>query len=103
MKQIYRIFFLLLVVISLLPGCQNLRQNESDYSIDGRKSVLLDSDMVETFDDGVAFMMLLGSDDIEVKGMTTVTGNVWAQEALAYGIRIGEYHYKSTRISSGIW
>ena len=90
MKRVLGIFFLQLLVISLSSGCQNRWQDESDISIGGRKSVLLDSDMVETFDDGVAFMILLGSDDLEVKGLTTVTGNVWAQEALSYGIRIGE-------------
>ena len=86
MKHIIRKYFLPLFVISLFPGCQNIQQNESDC----KRKVLLDSDMVETFDDGVAFMMMLGSEDIEIKGLTTVTGNVWAQEALAYGIRIGE-------------
>lgn len=35
-------------------------------------------------------MILLGSENVDVKGLTTVTGNVWASEALAYGIRIGE-------------
>ncbi|MCQ2068044.1 MAG: nucleoside hydrolase [Bacteroidaceae bacterium] len=87
MKQSFRILSLLIVVIFLFPGCQKLQQDELG---DNRKSVLIDSDMVEAFDDGVAFMILLGSDDIEIEGLTTVTGNVWAQEALAYGIRIGE-------------
>lgn len=87
MKKSFRIFPFLLVVILLFPGCQKFQQDEfGGY----KKTVLLDSDMVEAFDDGVAFMMLLGSDDIEIKGLTTVTGNVWAQEALSYGIRVGE-------------
>lgn len=72
MKQSFRILSLLIVVIFLFPGCQKLQQDESG---DNRKSVLIDSDMVEAFDDGVAFMMLLGSDDIEIEGLTTVTGN----------------------------
>ena len=88
-KKTLRIFFLL-VVIFLFPDCQKFQQGGPDDNVGGGKSVLLDSDMVEAFDDGVAFMIMLASNDIEVKGMTTVTGNTWAREALAYGIRIGE-------------
>lgn len=88
MKKAFRILFLPFAVISVLLGCRKSPQNETEGNIG--KAVLLDSDMVEAFDDGVAFMILLGSEDIEVKGLTTVTGNTWAQEALAYGIRIGE-------------
>ena len=70
MKKSFRIFTFLLVVILLFPGCQKFQQDEfGGY----KKSVLLDSDMVEAFDDGVAFMMLLGSDDIEIKGLTTIS------------------------------
>ena len=90
MKQIFRIFCLLLIGTILQPGCQKTRQDTPDDNPGGRKSVLLDSDMVEAFDDGVAFMIMLGSENIEIKGLTTVTGNVWAQEALAFGVRIGE-------------
>ena len=87
MKRIFRILFLLIVVASLFPGCQKIRRDEPG---DNKKPVLFDSDMVESFDDGVAFMIMLGSDEIEIKGLTTETGNAWAQESLAYGIRIGE-------------
>ena len=87
MKRIFRIFLLPLVLILLFPGCEKMHRDEPG---DEKKSILLDSDMVEAFDDGVAFMIMLGSDGVEIKGLTTVTGNVWAQEALAYGIRIGE-------------
>ena len=87
MKKTFRILFLLFTAVSIFPACQRMRQ---DGSGGNKKSVLLDSDMVEAFDDGVAFMIMLGSDDMEVKGLTTVTGNVWAQKALAYGIRLGE-------------
>ena len=87
MKQTIRIFSILITVLFLFPGCQKVQRDEPG---DNKKSVLLDSDMVESFDDGVAFMIMLGSKEIDIKGLTTVTGNVWAQEALAYGIRIGE-------------
>lgn len=85
-----RIFSLLLVAILFFSCCQKKQKDNSDGDTGCRKSILFDSDMVEAFDDGVAFMLMLGSDDIEIRSLTTVTGNVWAQEALAYGIRLGE-------------
>lgn len=90
MKQTFRIFPLLLAAILFFPCCQKIQEDNSDDNIGHKKSVILDSDMVEAFDDGVVFMLMLGSDDVDIKGLTTVTGNVWAQESLAYGIRIGE-------------
>lgn len=75
MKQTIRIFAILITVLFLFPGCQKVQRDEPG---DNRKSVLLDSDMVESFDDGVAFMIMLGSKEIDV----------WAQEA-QYPIRVG--------------
>jgi len=49
--------------------------------------VLLDTDMVEGFDDGVAMMMLLGSENIDLLGVTTENGNDFASEGVAFGIR----------------
>jgi len=54
------------------------------------QKVIIVSDMVESFDDGIAMMISLASPNIEVLGVTTVTGNNWAQEGLAYAIRQGE-------------
>ena len=49
--------------------------------------VILDSDMVEMFDDGVAMLMLLQSPQIELMGVTIVTGNTWAEAGTANAIR----------------
>lgn len=87
MKQPYRLSLLLLTAMFFFSCWKNIQKDDSG---DNRKSILLDSDMVEAFDDGVALMILLASDNIEVRSLTTVTGNTWAQEGLAYGIRIGE-------------
>jgi len=54
------------------------------------KSIIIDSDIAESFDDGIVFMMLAGTENIAIKGLTTTTTNVWAQEGLAIGIRLGE-------------
>lgn len=46
----------------------------------GKEKVLLDTDMVEMFDDGVALAMLAKDPKIELVGVTTVTGNSWVEE-----------------------
>ena len=51
------------------------------------KKVILDSDMVLLYDDGVAMMMLANHPDIELLGVTIVPGNTWVAEGTAYGIR----------------
>lgn len=86
MKRIGKIFLLISVAALLLFSCEK----SDEETPDSKRTVILDSDMVEGFDDGVAFMILLGAENVDVKGLTTETGNVWAQEALAYGVRIGE-------------
>jgi len=52
-----------------------------------KEKVILDTDMVELFDDGVAMMMLAKSKKIDLLGVVTVSGNVWVAEATAYALR----------------
>ena len=52
-----------------------------------REKVLLDTDMVEAFDDGVAMIMLANAPGIDLVGVTTLTGNSWASAGVAYAIR----------------
>ena len=52
-----------------------------------KEKVLLDADMVDLFDDGVAMMLLLRSPKVELVGVTTVTGNTWAATGAASAIR----------------
>lgn len=80
------IALLIALVIISLSGCRKKPYDETSEGV----NLLIDSDMVESFDDGIAFMMLLGTDNIHIMGLTTTTTNVWAQEGLSYGIRIGE-------------
>jgi len=51
------------------------------------EKVILDTDMVELYDDGVAMMMLARSDKIDLLGVVTVSGNVWVAEATSYALR----------------
>jgi inosine-uridine nucleoside N-ribohydrolase len=52
-----------------------------------REMVLLDSDMVEAFDDGVAMLMLAKADNVKLVGITTVSGNTWQELGTAYALR----------------
>lgn len=54
---------------------------------EAKEKVILDSDMVILFDDGVAMMMLANQPDVELLGVTIVPGNTWVSEGAAYGIR----------------
>jgi inosine-uridine nucleoside N-ribohydrolase len=52
-----------------------------------KEKVILDSDMVVLFDDGVAMMMLANHPAIDVLGVTLVAGNAWIPEETAYALR----------------
>lgn len=54
---------------------------------DRRQKIILDTDMIELFDDGIAMMMLAKAPDIELLGVTVVAGNTWVSEGTAYAIR----------------
>lgn len=51
------------------------------------EKVILDSDMVEGFDDGVAMLLLANSPDVELLGVTIVAGNTWVAEGTAHAVR----------------
>ncbi len=75
-----KILHILLVVVILLSGALS--------SIAGAKEkVILDTDMVVLYDDGVAMMMLANHPDIELLGVTIVPGNTWVSEGTAYALR----------------
>lgn len=76
MNKIFAILFLIFTLI--MP----LRADAADKEL-----VLLDTDMVDMFDDGVAMMLLAKSPDIKLLGVTTSTGNDWSQNATASAIR----------------
>ena len=64
-------------------------------AIAGEK-VLLDTDMVESFDDGVAMIMLANAPGIDLMGVTTLTGNSWAASGVAYAIKQLELEGKTS-------
>ena len=54
---------------------------------EAKEKVVLDSDMVILYDDGVALMMLAKHPDIDLLGVTIVPGNTWLSEGAAYALR----------------
>ena len=67
-----------------------------------KQKVLLDTDMVEAFDDGVAMVMLANAPNIDLVGITTVTGNSWVQEGTAYTLRQLEIEGKNIPVAEGM-
>ena len=52
-----------------------------------KEKVILDTDMVEGFDDGMAMLMLATSPEIELLGVTITLGNTWVAEGTAHALR----------------
>lgn len=52
-----------------------------------KETVILDTDMVDLFDDGVAMLMLAKSPKIDLLGVTVVIGNTWTETGTASAIR----------------
>ena len=74
---------LCLITLSVSPFVSAQRQGQSPM----KGKVILDTDMVEIFDDGIAMMMLQLDPKIELLGVTTVVGNSWVADGTAYAIR----------------
>jgi inosine-uridine nucleoside N-ribohydrolase len=56
-------------------------------SVGATEKVILDTDMVMLYDDGVAMMMLANDPNVEILGVTIVPGNTWVSEGTAYALR----------------
>lgn len=84
----------LLALLLCLPVCA--------LASPAKEKVLLDTDMVEAFDDGVAMVMLANAPNVELLGITTVTGNSWVQEGTAYTLRQLEIEGKNIPVAEGM-
>ena len=86
MKKMHFIMFFRVVICAALFLVAAPRASAGGASGQG-EPVILDSDMVDLFDDGVAMMMLAQSPKVELLGVTTVIGNSWVEEGVASTIR----------------
>ena len=66
------------------------------FAVGAKEKVLLDTDMVESFDDGVAMIMLANAPGIDLVGVTTLSGNSWAAAGIAYTIKQLELEGKTS-------
>jgi inosine-uridine nucleoside N-ribohydrolase len=73
-------FVIVLIGIMLLPV-------DLDCVAGAKEKVIVDTDMIMLYDDGVAMMMLANHPNIELLGVTIVSGNTWVYEGAAYAIR----------------
>lgn len=63
-----------------------------------REKVLLDTDMVDAFDDGVAMALLANAANVELVGVTTLFGNSWVQAGTASALRQLEFEGAAKRV-----
>lgn len=55
------------------------------YAAEVKKElVILDSDMVEMYDDGLAMLMLAFAPNVKLLGITTVSGNTWMEQGTSF-------------------
>jgi inosine-uridine nucleoside N-ribohydrolase len=76
-----------LFFISALCATMLLASHPLSVQAQTKQKVILDSDMVEIFDDGFAMMMLQLAPNIELLGVTVVNGNSWVADGTAWGLR----------------
>ena len=88
------------ILLSMAAFC--LLCGTSVQAAQQKEKVLLDTDMVEMFDDGVALVMLANAPGIDLLGVTCVTGNSWVQEGVAYGLRQLEIEGRDIPVVEGM-
>lgn len=74
---------------------------QDDGSTMTAKKVILDTDMVELFDDGMAMLMLDRAPNIDLLGVTVVSGNTPMPAGMATGVRQLEALRSDTPIYAG--
>ncbi|MDR2140478.1 MAG: nucleoside hydrolase [Deltaproteobacteria bacterium] len=68
-----------------------------------KEKVILDTDMVEAFDDGVAMVLLANAPNVELLGVTTISGNSWVEEGVAFALRQLEIEgHNSIPVAAGL-
>lgn len=81
MKTFKQIVLFILVCVTALLG-----PVWSPAMLRAAEPVILDTDMVDMFDDGIAMLMLAQSPQVELLGVTTVIGNSWVENGTASAI-----------------
>lgn len=77
----------IIITVFLLLTTATSQAQLSKIQNNAKEKVILDADMVEVFDDGMAMMMLAQSPNIDLIGVTIVVGNTRVPEGTAYAIK----------------
>ncbi|MCC8166670.1 MAG: nucleoside hydrolase [Planctomycetes bacterium] len=88
-----KLLLALFIVFSLVAVAVPVRAAEK---------VIVDSDMVEMFDDGVAMLLLANAPEVELLGVTTVAGNTWPSEGTAFALRQLELSGLDVPVAEGV-
>jgi inosine-uridine nucleoside N-ribohydrolase len=92
---------MLVAALVAVPGMAQSPSASQAPSPSTVQKVILDSDMVELFDDGMAMIMLDRSPDIDLLGVTVVAGNSPMPKGVATGVRQLEAIGSTTPIYEG--
>lgn len=75
MRALFQLgFCLLAVLLSISPAS-------------AKEKIILDTDMVEMFDDGIAMLLLAKAPEVELLGVTVTAGNTWVPDGVAIALR----------------
>lgn len=72
------------IVVTVISAICIISSSLNAYA---KEKVILSSDMVNLFDDGIAMMMLAKNPDAELLGVATEIGNTWVETGTASAIR----------------
>jgi inosine-uridine nucleoside N-ribohydrolase len=86
MKNIQQVVFFIFLFFLLTGNVSSALSKEK---------VLMDTDMEDSFDDGVAMVLLANAPGVDLVGVTTLSGNYWVAESVASAIRQLEIEGKS--------
>ena len=80
-----RFFVVIAICVGLMTA--SLVFDVDSNTVGAKEKVILDTDMVEIFDDGIAMMMLQLAPQVDLLGVTVVVGNSWMPEGTAFALR----------------
>lgn len=90
MNYKHRNYPIFLLFAWMIIAFTSFQEKEKESTIITKQRVIIDSDMVNAFDDGIAYLLLAAHPEVDILGVTTVSGNTWSPEGMAYAIRQAE-------------
>src|SRR5690625_1460583 len=85
-------YFVFAWMVALLLGASATAQEDV-------QKVILDTDMVELFDDGIAMILLDQAPNVDLLGVTVVAGN----QSMPFGVATGAYQLEASGSEAPIY